>query len=158
MRSPTAELQACTRPVNRLAAQGLATDSVQRTFAECPTLYPGNFRDLQKRMGKFWEDITGWTTINGMKVIGLVSIDNNYEHSRWAVRCSCGRYEIRGGGGIRAKCRRGKPDFCDYCFRDWLHTHGPGSTFAATFPQHNVVIQGPPAGGPAGMTGCASQR
>jgi len=142
MRSPTEKLQLCTRPVNWLAAQGLATDTAQKTFAECPTLYPGTFRDLQKRMGRFWEDITGWTTVNGMKVVGLVSIDNSYARSQWAVQCACGRYEIRGGNSIRAKCRRGKPDFCDYCFHDWLKTRRPGATFAETFPPHNAKLTG----------------
>ena len=143
--SATDRLQECTRPINRTAALGLATDRKTRTFNECPTLYPGNFRDLQKRMHKFWEDITGWTTINGMVEVGLISCDNNYEKSKWAVRCSCGRFEIRNGGDFRAKCRRGKPDFCDYCFREWLTTHGQGATFAATFPPHNAELRGGPA-------------
>lgn len=123
MNSATAQLPTCSTPVDRLAAIGLAyKEAVPRTFTECPTLYPGNFRDLQRRLGVFWEDITGFQTVNGMTAIGLVSLDfPKFGQSIWAVRCACGNYELRKYQGIRAKCRGAHPDWCERCFTKWVN-------------------------------------
>ena len=126
-------------PIDRTAAIGMnAKSSKPRTFTECPTLYPATWIDLQKRLHIFVEDITGWRTINGMTAVGLIEMDNIPERSLWAVRCSCGRYEVRQYKDIRRKCRKGKPDFCDYCFKKWLDEHGPGATFDETFKAPNA--------------------
>lgn len=141
MKTATAKIAEMSGPINKTAALGInKKTSAPRTFSECPTLYPMPFIELQKRLKVFWQDITGWRTINGMTAVGLVQIDQDRGcgKSLWAVRCACGRYELRRYSDFSRTCRKGKPDFCDYCFKKWLDEHGPGSTFDETFKAPNV--------------------
>ena len=117
MTSPAAYIPECHKPVNKAAALGLATDSRDAVYSYCPSLYPGSFLDLQRRKGVYLEDITGWKTINGTVVVGLISMNDGFQSTLWAAKCNCGKYYTAKGGALRNKCRKGLPDVCADCFR-----------------------------------------
>ena len=115
MNSPTAQLQNCTRPVDRLAAQGVSPSKRLMTLSECPTLYPGTVKDLQRRTGLVLEDLTGLITQNGTTVVGLVSMDSGFGSTIWAVRCECGKFYTRKGRLLRNIIRKGYTEVCPDC-------------------------------------------
>lgn len=117
MHSPAARLPECSGPVNKAAAFGLSTDVRDAVYSECPTLYPGSFRDLQRRKGVYLEDMTGWKTINGTVVVGLISMNDGFESTLWALKCQCGKYFTMKGRGIRHRCRKGYETVCLECLR-----------------------------------------
>ena len=105
MISPAQKIPLCSGPINRQAAMGLAETTGHTVFLNCPTLYPGNFKDLQKRMyGRVWaKDFTGHQ-IGNLIVFGLQKMayenpkahrDEVIERSIWVARCSlCGAFQV----------------------------------------------------------------
>lgn len=136
MTTATAKISEMSGPIDKKAALGINTKtSTPRTFSECPTLYPMTFIDLQKRLHVFWQDITGWRTVNGMTSVGLVQIDQDKGcgKSLWAVRCACGKYELRRYSDFKRKCTGNYPDYCDRCFTKWVN-----AKHAAAAETHNA--------------------
>jgi hypothetical protein len=121
-----AKIPECHAPINKLAKIGISY--IQRsdwTSWECPPLYPGNIIDVLNREHKEGkvkcvEDVTGWK-YGKLTVIGFM-YKRKTPKSRgfnrdmlFAVRCDCGRYEVRTMYSILRNARNGFHDSCEYC-------------------------------------------
>ena len=128
--SPFNKLPECASPINKQASFGMSNESPSPwTSWECPTLHHEEFREVVKRSSitsltkwgksiKHQEDPTG-VKYSHMTVIGFMfkkESDRGFAQScLFAVRCDCGRYEVRTLHRIRRKIHINELDCCDVC-------------------------------------------
>ena len=96
-------LEECSNPINKAASLGISRKSKINSFNEEPSLLTEKFKDIQLRLyGRVIAvDITGWK-LNNLTVIGLykfpnrqyANVKNETDKSLWAVKCSCGNFQL----------------------------------------------------------------
>jgi hypothetical protein len=141
--SSFARIPECTGPINLSAALGISETVVTCSSFDCPSLHAEPFSVVVKRLSraayekhgssvKYQEDPTG-RTFGKMTVIGFVEKRSSRrggfaDGCMFAVRCSCGRYEIMSLKAIRRGIEENRPICCSICFKNTWNQSTTGET------------------------------